>query len=80
VSTNLDPTTCFWLVQVPSGNPEPDFPSDTWKEVECGAPLTTNEFGSWACSAGHRHVSYADPARAAFEYEQFLAEAQEEGF
>lgn len=28
---------CSWLVRVPSGHPEPDFPEDCWTEVECGA-------------------------------------------
>ena len=31
--------TCHWLVTVPSGNPEPDFPEDLYRTIElhCGA-------------------------------------------
>ena len=65
----LPPERCTWLVQVASGHPEPDFPSDLWVEIECGAAVTSNEFGSFSCEAGHRHVSYSDPARADFELE-----------
>lgn len=31
--------TCDWLVRVPSGNPEPDFPEDLWRIVPCGAKV-----------------------------------------
>lgn len=44
---------CDWLVRVPSGNPEPDFPSDLWREVECGAKLRTDGANGWACANGH---------------------------
>jgi hypothetical protein len=54
--------TCTWLVEVPSGNPEPDFPSDCWTVVECGAPVSeippaeVGGFeGGYECSVGHRH-------------------------
>lgn len=48
---------CPWIVQVPSGNPEPDSPADLWKEVECGAPITPTHNGQgWECDAGHSHV------------------------
>jgi hypothetical protein len=46
--------TCPWLVEVPSGNPEPDSPSDCWLTVECGAPVTFDG-DAWSCEAGHGH-------------------------
>lgn len=69
---------CEWLIEVPSGNPEPDFPEDLYRVVECGAPITVNEFGSWRCEAGHKHVSFADPARAGYEAEMAYAERYED--
>lgn len=30
---------CIWLVEVPSGNPEPDSYADTVRIVPCGAPI-----------------------------------------
>ena len=77
------PETCGWLIRVPSGNPEPDFPEDLWLEVECGAELTINEYGSWRCAAGHEHVSFADPARAGWDAEEAWRERADdarEGF
>jgi hypothetical protein len=59
--------TCSWLVEVANGNPEPDFPSDCYDIVECGAPLERNVHWSWRCEAGHSHVCMEDPARAEFE-------------
>jgi len=61
--------TCPWLIEVPSNNPEPDFPEDCYRIIECGASVTVNEYGSWKCEAGHEHVSYDDPARSAYEAE-----------
>jgi hypothetical protein len=65
---------CHWLIQVPSGHPEPDFPEDLWTEVECGAELEINEYGSWRCAAGHEHVSYEDPRWYAWDAEQAFLE------
>ena len=70
--------TCPWLIRVASGNPEPDFPEDLWKEVECGAELTVNEYGSWRCAAGHEHVTYDDPARDVWDAEQAWNERHED--
>lgn len=72
-----EPEGCHWLIQVPSDNPEPDFPEDLYNIVECGAPVTTNEYGSWSCEAGHYHVSYDDPMRPAFEIELSMLEREE---
>lgn len=55
--------TCPWLVEVPSGNPEPDSPADCWMVVECGAAVSAVPFG-WECEAGHGHVSQIDAAAA----------------
>jgi len=70
--------TCRWLIQVASGNPEPDFPEDLWREIECGATLRVNEYGSWKCEAGHERVSYDDPARMDYEAEQAYRERYED--
>lgn len=77
---NEFPQGCTWLVQVPSGHPEPDFPSDCWLEVPCGAPVKTNPFGSFACEGGHRHVSFADPTRGEFELELLAEEEKADQF
>lgn len=66
--------TCPWLIEVASGNPEPDFPEDLYRIVECGAALTFNEHGSWHCEHGHEHVSYSDPERPAYDAEMAFAE------
>ena len=68
---------CTWLIQVASGNPEPDFPEDLWNEIPCGGKLTINEYGSWTCEHGHEHVSFDDPARGEFDAEQAWRERQE---
>jgi hypothetical protein len=49
------PTTggCSWLVERPSGNPEPDFPEDCYVIEECGAPSIEFESGGFTCAAGH---------------------------
>jgi len=48
---------CGWLVEVPSGNPEPDSGSDCWMLVECGAALTfTHDGNGWRCDNGHEHL------------------------
>lgn len=62
------PVTCDWLVEVPSGHPEPDFPSDLWITVECGAKLKRHpefpEHGS-ICDHGHDRlpieITWTDP-------------------
>lgn len=71
---------CNWLIEVRSGNPEPDFPEDLYRIVECGGELTVNKYGSWRCEHGHEHVSVADPARWAWEAEQAFNERHEEGY
>lgn len=38
-TTNTEPLTCGWLIQVASGNPEPDFPEDCYRIIECGEPV-----------------------------------------
>jgi hypothetical protein len=74
------PEGCHWLIRVPSNHPEPDFPEDLWREVECGAELTINEYGSWRCAAGHEYVTYDDPARGLYDAEQAFLERREEGY
>lgn len=64
---------CTWLIQVPSGHPEPDFPSDMWMEIECGAEVTIDPDG-WHCTAGHEHVTYGSPRQRAAE--QVAAQAE----
>jgi hypothetical protein len=65
---------CHWLIRVATNHPEPDFPEDLYRDVECGAELTVNEYGSWKCAAGHEHVSYDDPRWAEWEAEQAYLE------
>jgi len=54
------PFTCDWLVRVATNNPEPDFPSDLYREVDCGATFRVHpEFpDGFRCDAGHERVPY----------------------
>lgn len=54
------PTTCHWLVKVPSRNPEPDSLSDCFVIVECGAAVTYDH-GGFTCESGHDHRTYGGP-------------------
>lgn len=52
------PVTCDWPVQVPSGNPEPDFPEDLYRIVPCGArvrrhPAYPGRNDATLCEYGH---------------------------
>jgi len=53
--------TCHWMIEVASGNPEPDSYADTIKIVDCGAPLTRfvrNGSAGWECENGHNGWEY----------------------
>lgn len=70
--------TCPWLVQVPSGHPEPDSEADCWLTIPCGAPafaIDGDADAGWRCSNGHHHFTYGsarqraeEQAEAAVEY------------
>ena len=48
---------CDWAVQVASGCPEPDFPSDAWKIVDCGTRVRVAADGeTTCCEAGHARL------------------------
>lgn len=58
------PFSCSWLVQVASGNPEPDSIEDTYLLVDCGAPVRRHpdypdaELGqALTCDVGHDRLS-----------------------
>ena len=74
-----DTETCHWLIEVASGNPEPSCYEDTVRIVECDGAVTFNEHGSWKCEYGHEHVSFADPARDAYDAEWAFLEGQADG-
>jgi hypothetical protein len=62
--------TCGWLVEVPSGHPEPDSPADRWTTVTCDAPeyaIDGDPEAGWFCTNGHRHLTYGSPAQQAQE-------------
>jgi hypothetical protein len=46
-------THCGWLIRVPTFHPEPDFPSDLWREVPCCAPMHFDPPNGERCEAGH---------------------------
>jgi hypothetical protein len=53
--------TCSWLIEVATGHPEPDFPSDLYDVVECGAKVFTldgaADLDHTTCEFGHeRHA------------------------
>ncbi len=76
-----DPNRCTWLVEVPSGNPEPDCPADLVKVIECGAQVTyqvaDNGSKGWSCEAGHSHWEYGSPNQQAEERLEWAKERQE---
>jgi hypothetical protein len=51
------PGGCPDLVEVPSGHPEPDFPSDLWITRPCGAPMfeTHGNPNGRTCTDGHTY-------------------------
>jgi hypothetical protein len=63
--------TCGWMVEVPSGHPEPDSPADLYRTVTCDAPEyavdPTDADAGWFCTNGHRHLTYGSPAQVAQE-------------
>lgn len=53
--------TCPWLIEVASGNPEPDSYADTVMTIECGSPLyKVNDARRLVCKSGHTFPSYQD--------------------
>ena len=62
---------CDWLVEVPEAlfhAPEeewyPDFPSDVYRVVECGARVSSTDGSDdhTVCDAGHHRIPYAEDA------------------
>lgn len=58
---------CGWLIEVPTNNPEPDFPSDMWREEECGAPAFETDRG-WYCEQGHSYVDMMHRHQEGWDY------------
>ena len=56
---------CDWLVQVPNNNPEPDFPSDCYDIVDCGAKMRVlpDYADSYVCDRGHERIPYETRCR-----------------
>lgn len=49
---------CSWLVEVASGNPEPDSVEDLYDVIECGGRMVRmTDAGSFACEHGHEYTS-----------------------
>lgn len=71
--------TCGWLIEVASGNPEPDSIEDTVEIVECGEPLfaLSPDCGSWRCAGGHCHWEYGSPEQIAQERAEWQADLLE---
>lgn len=67
---------CSWLVLVPSGNPEPDSPSDLYREVECGAPVFSRDGDEdhTCCENGHVRHAYGSAEQQAEERMEAFAE------
>lgn len=65
---------CTWLIEVPSGHPEPDSPADMTAIVECGGLVTFRADG-WDCEHGHSHDTYGSPAQLAAEATEAVMEA-----
>lgn len=73
---HLGDRTCDWLVRVASGHPEPDSIEDTYRDIECGAHLMFNGYGSFKCEAGHEHISHEDPRRTGQELVELETERE----
>jgi hypothetical protein len=59
-SGQASPFLCDWLVEVPSGNPEPDSYRDTVREIECGGRVFAlpgwEETWARVCENGHDYL------------------------
>jgi len=69
--------TCPWLVEVRNNNPEPDFPSDCYDVVPCGAPMFAVDRdieAGWYCSNGHHHFTYGSARQQAEERLEAMVE------
>lgn len=82
---NVDPQTgvatfetCFWLVRVASGNPEPDSIEDTYRDVECGSRVFSldGSLDHTACDAGHVRHAYGSAEQQAQELQVWFEECQ----
>ena len=73
--------TCDWLVEVPSGHPEPDSLADCFVLVGCGArvrvhpaylndPRVEDVMDATICENGHDRVSYASGLSADSDWER----------
>lgn len=63
--------TCDWLVRVPTNNPEPDFPEDCYRDVECGAKFRLHPEldDSFRCDRGHERIPYETACRTGRDLE-----------
>lgn len=74
--------TCSWLIQVASGHPEPDFPEDCWKVIECGAKVKAgghpedDPLDSTICEAGHGRFAMGSAAWLEQERDEWMAERE----
>jgi len=71
------PEACHWMIEVASGNPEPDSFADTVMIIDCGATVTRlfeNDSHGWKCESGHGGWEYGSPMQAAEEADEALAE------
>ena len=70
--------TCSWLVEVATGNPEPDFPSDLYTVEECGARVTSldgkADLEHTECENGHVRHAYGSAARQEEDQAEYFAE------
>lgn len=73
------PETCIWMIEVASGNPEPDSYADTVKVIDCGAVLTRfvrNGSHGWECERGHHGWEYDSPEGQALLLEEEFNDRQ----
>jgi hypothetical protein len=73
--------TCSWLVEVATGNPEPDFPSDLYTVEECGARVTSldgkADLEHTECENGHVRHAYGSAEWQADDMADYWAERAE---
>jgi hypothetical protein len=72
---------CSWLVEVATGNPEPDGPEDLWRVEECGAKVKSLDGTDdhTRCERGHTRHAYGTP-EAEMDLMEFEARQRAEGW
>lgn len=72
--------TCSWLVRVATNNPEPDFPEDCYRDIDCGAAMLVHPDlpRSFVCRSGHERIPMDVRYHSGREWEDTCREMEDE--